>query len=152
MQATSGTPSNVQLTLTATDGTTTVTNSKLSITLGATWSRSYVTLWVPTTLTSANAYLTATVTTAANITSTTIQFEGAQLEDGYFATDYFDGSYTVSGAIWNKASNPNSSYSYIYPNKDSKLALLKSQITDWVPYNTAYMVRTKFGVEFAGVA
>jgi hypothetical protein len=152
LRATAGTPTNVRLLITATDGTTSKSASFNNISLTSTWTRHSVTLYVPDTLVAANTYITSRITTAAAISSTTIQFDGAQLEDGFVATDYFDGSYSWAGASWAKAINANSSYSYLYANKDSKLSLLKSQITDWLPFRTPYIVRSKYGVEFSGVA
>lgn len=112
-----------------------------TITLTNTWQRYSITTFVP----SLNQSLIATpfsslvfLYTAA--TSAVMQFDAAQLEASYRPTDYFDGSMSARGAMWDDATSPNNSKSYMYPYKDVKELRLQQSITDFLPMNTPYSV------------
>ena len=151
MKASVGTPTNVQIKLLGL-GTGSISSVSPNISLSTSWARYSVSIFIPSNWNSSTTQLEAVVTTAAAISSTTIQLDGAQLELGTRATDYFDGSYTAIEASWASTRSPHSSVSYYYANKTAKLALLKSEIVKWLPYNTPYMVSTTTGVEMSGMA
>lgn len=70
-----------------------------------------------------------------------LEFDCAQLEASYFATDYFDGSLTDSGAAWSDEEDTGLSMSYLYPNLDAKLVRLTEELPEFIPFNTPYQVR-----------
>jgi len=62
-------------------------------------------------------------------------------------TDYIDGSLpSSSGCVWSGVAN--NSPSYLYVNKDLKLLALAKTITDWLPENTFWRIRTYDTVEY----
>ena len=70
-----------------------------------------------------------------------------QFEKAINPSDYFDGSLPSNfGAIW--AGTANNSYTYLYPNKPSKIPRLGKTLNDWVPQNTFWRLRTYAGVEY----
>lgn len=83
-------------------------------------------------------------------TSNTVFIEAAQLESGYQATDYFDGSYTNNGAEWEGIANH--SVSYMFQNKAVKIPRLKAEIAKYLPLGTPYTVSSQDGIEFYGFA
>lgn len=65
----------------------------------------------------------------------------------FSATDYFDGSLPEQyGAEWGGTAN--NSASYLYVNKPAKVVALGKAITDWIPMNAFWRVRTYAGVEY----
>jgi hypothetical protein len=81
-------------------------------------------------------------TTAGTIYLDLIQFEQSQV-----ATDYFDGSLPSDfGAVWEGTDD--ASYSHLYPNKPKKIPRLGKTMSDWVPQNAFWRVRTYDGVEY----
>jgi hypothetical protein len=84
--------------------------------------------------------------------ATTILVDGAQLEAGFVATDYFDGSYSTIGGSWSNNARPDNSYSYLYINKPIKVKALQDYIEDFIPKNAAYAVTSVAGVEVLGIA
>ena len=82
----------------------------------------------------------------------TIQLDQAQLEDGYAATNYFDGSIPNIGAGWTSGNaNANNSTSYLYPNRVTKLLRLNTEISNYLPINRPYFVLSNVGVEKFGI-
>ncbi len=72
--------------------------------------------------------------------------EGFQVEAGPKMTDYFDGALaTQYGAVWEGTAH--NSVSHLYYNKDFKVPRLYKTITDWVPLNSLWIVRSQEGVE-----
>jgi len=62
-------------------------------------------------------------------------------------TDYIDGSLpSSSGCVWSGVAN--NSPSYLYVNKDLKLLALAKTITDWLPENTFWRIRTYDTVDY----
>ena len=81
-------------------------------------------------------------TTAGSIFLDLIQFEQSQV-----ATDYFDGSLPSDfGAVWEGTDD--ASYSHLYPSKPKKIPRLGKTMSDWVPQNAFWRVRTYDGVEY----
>lgn len=65
-------------------------------------------------------------------------------------TDYIDGSLPAAfGATWGGTSN--NSYSYTYINKPLKVLTLANTITDWIPSNSFWRIRTYAGVEYTNL-
>lgn len=124
-----------------TDGTKTSTNT---VTLTENWQRLSVSIncsAVPTTL-------TVKVTSATR--SKDFYLDSAQLEDGFAATDYFDGDRTYDGAAW--SGTHQQSPSVYYPNKELRLAHLMDSITEYLPISTPYYVTFYDSSSFTGVA
>jgi hypothetical protein len=91
----------------------------------------------------------------ANVVTYELVFEGGsgafyldciQFEQAIKASDYFDGSLPSEfGSIWEGSSN--NSYSHLYPNKLQKISRLGKTLTDWVPMNAFWIIRSYSGVE-----
>lgn len=65
-------------------------------------------------------------------------------------TDYMDGSLPSStGVVWSGTAN--NSPSYLYVNKDLKLLALAKTVTDWLPENVFWRVRTYDAVEYTNL-
>jgi hypothetical protein len=72
-----------------------------------------------------------------------------QLEEGQKATDYFDWTFISQEA---EQSNPGTGVrSVLYVNKAQKMSEISLHITDWVPLNSTWMVRSVTGIEAIGV-
>jgi hypothetical protein len=72
-----------------------------------------------------------------------VQFESSA---GLTATEYFDGSLpTAYGAVWTGTAN--NSATELYYSKPTKLSRLQYTLTDWVPDNAFWRIRTSAGVE-----
>jgi hypothetical protein len=124
-----------------TDGTKTSTNT---VTLTENWQRLSVSIncnAVPTTL-------TVKVTSATR--SKDFYLDSAQLEDGFAATDYFDGDRTYDGAAW--SGTHQQSPSVYYPNKELRLAHLMDSIVEYLPISTPYYVTFYDSPTFTEVA
>ena len=68
----------------------------------------------------------------------------------FFPTDYIDGSLPSStGVVWSGTAN--NSPSYLYVNKDLKILTLAKTITDWLPENVFWRVRTYDAVEYTNL-
>jgi hypothetical protein len=127
--------------LVITDDDTVSTNT---VTLTEDWQRVSVSLncaEVPTSL-------TVQVTSETN--SKDFYLDSAQLEDGYVATDYFDGDRTYDGAAW--SGTHQESPSVYYPNKELRLAHLMDSITEYLPISTPYYVTFYDSPTFTEVA
>lgn len=103
-----------------------------------TWTRYSVTLYVPSTDTV--VYLIAAL--SGTTTGNTIFLDAAQVEQGYKATDYFDGSYGVRGAYW--VADVDDSKSIFYSGKTSKIGNLTTHLPQFLPMNTAFLVTSGF--------
>jgi hypothetical protein len=139
------------LTLGLTDG---VNSSEKVINVTTSWQRVYVNLYVTSISTGLTPYIysnSASLATGGNGTRSaaqTFRVDNAQLEECASPSDYFDGNFINQGAFWSGASN--ASKSYLYVNKDQKLSELALHMTDWVPLNTTWMVRSQLGIEAIG--
>ena len=75
-----------------------------------------------------------------------VWLEGFQVEAGPEMTDYFDGGLAAQyGAVWEGTAH--NSASHLYYNKDFKVPRLYRTLTDWVPVNSLWIVRSFEGVE-----
>jgi hypothetical protein len=76
-----------------------------------------------------------------------IQFERSS---GTSASEYFDGSLPAAfGAVWTGTAN--NSTTDLYYSKSTKLQRLHYTLTNWVPENAFWRVRTSAGVEFTNL-
>lgn len=140
---------NFELSLTATSGLDTVTETTDVVTLTDAWQRIHVTLFVPATY-DETTFLTMTLT-GAETTGNTVHLDGAQLEASFLPTDYFDGEFPdVYGAMW--AGTENESVSYLYPNKYIKIPRLIANLAEYMPIGTTYTVSTHAGLEYVGIS
>lgn len=115
------------------------------ITVGTTWSRHYVSLFVPEGL-SINGNITLTFNLSATLTGQTIWIDNTQAEQSFLPTDYFDGSLPADfGVFWSGTAH--ASYSYNYPSRLKKMPRIFLTLKDWVPYNMPYRVRSYKGLE-----
>jgi len=139
--STSGATTNATVTLKAVSGATTVTNSS-AITIGISWSRFQVNLFIPTSLSAP----TLTATLLGNGTDATIRFDSAQLERAYFATDYFDGSLNANGngGVWSGTAN--ASPSFMFPNQSTVLYRLATEMPAFLVTGTPYTVTNAKGI------
>ena len=70
-----------------------------------------------------------------------------QFEKSIKPSDFFDGNLPSSyGAVWGDTEN--NSYTYLYPNKPSKIPRLGKTVKDWIPENTFWRIYTYGGVEY----
>lgn len=77
----------------------------------------------------------------------TMHIDCVQFEQGSYATDYFDGSLPQEyGAIWQGTAN--NSPSHIYYSKNLKMFRLGNTLTDWVPLNAFWQIRSYAGLEY----
>lgn len=111
----------------------------------------------PTTFTYTNA-TTGAITVGGTATQVAngneINFDAAQVEEGYGVTDYFDGSYAARGAYW--LGTADDSTSVLYENKVPKINRLIQEIPDYLPLNTAFVVTSGYDtvqvLEYSGVS
>lgn len=103
-----------------------------------TWTRYTVTLFVPDI--DGSVYLLPSI--VGTTTGNKVFLDAAQVEQGYRATDYFDGSYSVRGAYW--VGETDDSKSIFYANKVSKIGNLTNQLPQFLPMNTAFVVTSGF--------
>lgn len=137
----------LNLNLSISDGVDTYTATQ-SVTFTDVWSRPYVRLFVP-----AGLGPTAEFTCSLNgiTTGNTLDIDSAQLELGYFPTDYFDGEFpTEMGALW--AGTTNESVSYLYPNKLAVVPRLIANLKDFLAIETPYYVSTYAGLEYSAIS
>jgi hypothetical protein len=85
-------------------------------------------------------YLKATVSGVG--TGSVLNFDAAQIEEGYGSSDYFEGSYTNRGAYWTGTAN--NSISVIYRSKTPKINRMVFEIPKYLPMNTAYTITSGF--------
>ena len=117
------------------DGTTA---AKSVASLTTTWTRFQVNLYIPSNY--AQATTTVTAKLYGNSSSATILLDAAQLEPGYSATDYLDGSLITRGASWTGTAN--ASTSILYRNKATRLSRLITTLPTQLPLNTPFMITT----------
>lgn len=80
-------------------------------------------------------------------TAGTIYLDLLQFEQSQTASDYFDGSLPSDfGTVWEGTAD--ASYSHLYPSKPQKVPRLAKTLTDWIPQNTFWRLRTYDGVEY----
>jgi hypothetical protein len=89
-----------------------------------------------TNATTGNITVAGTATIAGN--GNTIYFDAAQLEVGYTATDYFDGSYTGRGGSW--IGTTNNSVSVMYRDKTNKATTLAKELPNMLPINSSFVI------------
>ena len=138
-----------ELTLTATSGLDTVTETTGTVELTDEWQRIHVTLFVPSTY-DETTFLTVDFV-GAETTGNLIHLDGVQLEASYLPTDYFDGEFPDAyGAMW--AGTANESVSYLYPNRQVKIPRLLANLAEYMPIGTTYSVSTYAGLEYIGIS
>ena len=145
-----GSTVNASVYLKATSGANSVQNpedptASYDTAITSSWARYSVTLFVPSDYTN--------ISLEAGIVGTTgtIRVDAAQIEPSYLPTDYFDGSYIIGGAEWEGGTpNSNAAVSYLYTNKPFRFPRLVSEIGQFLPANTPYVVESVEGVEFSG--
>lgn len=125
--------------------------------LSSDWTRYSTSLYLPydyngTPLSILGTQITVGIRSYYLNAATTILVDGAQLEVGFVATDYFDGSYSAIGGAWLDNTLPDRSSSYLYINKPVKIKALADIIPDFIPRNVPYAVTTAAGVEVKGIA
>jgi hypothetical protein len=102
--------------------------------VSTTWTRYQVTVFAP--LTAGTIYLIPYI--SGNTTGNTLAIDAAQVEAGYTATDYFDGSYIGRGAFW--LGDAHDSESMLYANLATKLGRLQAELKNYLPINTPYIL------------
>lgn len=146
---TSGSQS-LQLSISATDGSTTVSHTSEVFELTEekhlnVWTRLQVSKFIPATINKTNMVITVSVT--GTTSGNTLNFDAAQLENSYYASDYFDGSYgPLMGASWLR--DAYTSPSVLYPNRSSKIPNLVEEVSNYLPMNTPCIISTVGRVEF----
>jgi hypothetical protein len=82
--------------------------------------------------------------------SGTFYLDCVQFEQSPTPTDYFDGELPTNyGAVWEGTAN--NSYTRMYYNKDLKLQRLSQTMTDWVPMNSWWRIRSYEGLEYTNL-
>lgn len=125
----------------------TISTSK-ELAVGTAWTRVQHNLYIPPTFNTTTTVIRASVN--GEFTGTT-QFDAAQLEASYLATDYFDGDYgTERDALWD--ATVQNSKSYIYPNKIVNVARLVEELPKYLPFNTPWIILSESGTESSGIS
>lgn len=125
--------------------------STKQITVGTNWARYNVPIYLTSEFTKANTNLFVKIYGGSS-TSATIEFDCAQIEQGIYPTDYFDGSLTGQGAGWTDGVDfAHESTSFIYSNRDVKVSRLNSEIKDFIPINTGYFIKSLLALESSGI-
>lgn len=137
---------NVYLRITAVDSVnTSIVKNSTPVEVNSTWTRLSVTTYVPANFVSDSLYFTL----EARIDSSNglvVNFDAAQLEPTYAATDYIDGSFpTEYGLVWEGLTND--SPSHLYKNKQAKVIRIIQELENFLPSNTPYVVSSFGGVE-----
>jgi hypothetical protein len=128
--------------------TKTITNS-VDVTLTNSWTRPEVNLFIPYSWVTQETTVVCKLTSKANAGGEILYLDAAQLEEGVYATDYFDGSYPWQfGSNWATA---NSSISYLYPNKSTVISSLSAELTKFLPYETPWYLNTVNTIEAKGI-
>jgi hypothetical protein len=105
------------------------------VSVGTTWTRLEIPVFMPSTADS-TAYLKVSLNGSG--TSGAVNIDAAQVEQGYGASDYFDGSYTNRGAYW--LGTANNSISVLYRAKSPKINRLVQELPDYIPMNKAFTI------------
>jgi hypothetical protein len=129
------------------DDSTNVVNAQSTLELTSTWKRYSVSLYIPDDLSeTGNITLGLTIAGTLSSSSVNIYVDAAQVEAGFNATDYFDGSLPqASGVFWSGTAH--ASYSYFYQSRTIKMARLIDSLSQWVPMGTQWRVRSFKGEE-----
>ena len=95
----------------------------------------------------------------SNVAYYSVEFSGStgtfyldcvQFEQSPTATDYFDGELPTNyGAVWEGTAN--NSYTRMYYNKDLKLQRLSQTLSDWIPMNSWWRIRSYEGLEYTNL-
>lgn len=115
-----------------------------TILLPNTWTRVYVTATFPKMDEDSAASSFLVVNCPQLTTGDTLIFEGAQLEKGFFPTDYFDGNLANGEAGWFGTENASASYQYVGISEKSDR--LNTEIGKYLPQNSSYVITTNAGV------
>jgi hypothetical protein len=105
-----------------------------SIVLGSSWERYQVTVDASDIVDSFRLGVEVGGVSLGN----TLNFDAAQLEASYRATDYFDGSVVTTGAVWE--GDVDDSFSHQYPNKTVKIPQLVHEVYRNLPINTPFRI------------
>jgi hypothetical protein len=135
---------NLQVTFVARDsgGTIVGTEDSFNAGINAAWSR-----FSTTHLTDAFDSESITYEVVFSGNTGTYYLDCIQFEKGAKASDYFDGSLPAEfGVVW--GGTESDSYSYLYPNKPVKVPRLGKTLTEWLPMNTFWRLRTYAGIEY----
>jgi hypothetical protein len=142
------TNSTLTMTLSASDDdSSNVVNAETTMALTSDWKRYAVSLYIPEDL-SETGNITLALTIAGTLSSSSINVfaDAAQVELGFNATDYFDGSLPEgSGVFW--SGTEHASYSYFYQSRTIKMARLVDSLSQWVPMGTQWRIRSFKGEE-----
>jgi hypothetical protein len=137
-----------KVTTTNSYATKTITNS-VDVTLTNSWTRPEVNLFIPYSWITSDTNVICQITSKANAGGEIVYLDAAQLEEGVYATDYFDGSYPWQfGSNWATANN---SISYLYPNKANMINALSQELVNFLPYETPWYVNTVNTIEAKGI-
>jgi hypothetical protein len=142
---TSAATETVRLTIGVNDGVITpITHTSDPFVLTTSWQRIQMTIKVPAKINSISAVLTTTISGTA--LGNVINFDNAQLEMSYTATDYCDGYLGyLNGFFWQGTANASPSFSY--PNLTSKIERLVAEIPNYLPRNKPYTISTAYRTE-----
>jgi hypothetical protein len=122
-----------------------------TLSLTTSWQRYEITIKIDDDVDISLALLDAEITGSA-ASGTILEFDQAQIEQGYAATSYFDGNIANIGAGWTSGyANQNNSTSYLYPNRVSKILRLNAEVENYLPRNTPYFIISNVGVEKFGL-
>lgn len=105
--------------------------------LSTPWERLSTTVQLPTVL-STDSYIFTVEVTVEDGQGVETYFEGAQLEKGYTPSDYFDGDTNSPSTYW--YSTPNNSKSIQYVGVVDKANRVTTEITKYLPLNSAYRI------------
>lgn len=120
-------------------------NASEVVQLTTSWKRYQVTLYVPEGL-SPSGTLTMTASLTGTLTGQTVTIDNVQVEPGYQATEYFDGSMPADfGVIWGGTAHASKSFYYLA--KNIKVPRLLLTLEDWVPKHIPWRLRTYGGLE-----
>lgn len=139
----------VTLSITATDGITTVTRTSEAFTVTSEWSRPYLELYISDEFNSQTLEFEVEITVTTN-NGGNINVEAAQLEVGYYPSDYFDGSFPPEyGISWKGTEHESASHTYLL--KQVKIIRLIQELENYLPSNTAYNITSHAGPEVTGI-
>jgi hypothetical protein len=110
------------------------------------WVRYYVSLYVPEGLSPTNKITMNASITGTLATGVTVTLDNAQVEESYQPTEYFDGSMPADfGVVWGGTAHASKSFYYLA--KNIKVPRAIRTLSDWIPKNTPWRLRTYAGLE-----
>lgn len=110
------------------------------------WQRYYVSLYIPEDLSPTNKLTMVASLTGTLATGVTVTVDNAQVEEAYKPSEYFDGSMPADfGVVWGGTAHASKSFYYLA--KNIKIPRLVKTLSDWVPKNTPWRVRSYSGLE-----